>query len=192
MLPATSVPRNVPRNGYKFLGQLQFHAYKFPPTTITPESNKTWGSPHCHLDQIVSCLHFNSSMASFANDQQDIAFQTAHINDDKAPETLGAQIACLTIAYIGVILRFLARRLARAQITSDDYATVLALVRCHVYFSAKRHCSMLRNIVLKRFWDRLYIRPLPLMDLYVGFTEAELVYVADTSDIRPVLGRRAA
>lgn len=77
-------------------------------------------------------------MASFANDPQDIAFQTAHDSDHKVSETLGAQIACLAIAYIGVILRFLARRLARAQITSDDYATVLALVRCHVYFSAKK------------------------------------------------------
>ena len=95
-------------------------------------------------------------MASFANDPQDIAYQTAHDSDDKVSETLGAQIACLAIAYIGVILRFLARRLARAQITSDDYATVLALVRCHVYFSAKRHCSTLRNRADKVLGQTLY------------------------------------
>ena len=67
-------------------------------------------------------------MSSFTGDPQNIAFQTAHITDSKQSETLAAQIACLVIAYVGVALRFLARRLAKAQITSDDYVIVFALV----------------------------------------------------------------
>ena len=67
-------------------------------------------------------------MSSFTGDPQNIAFQTAHITDSRQSETRAAQIACLVIAYVGVALRFLARRLAKAQITSDDYVIVLALV----------------------------------------------------------------
>ena len=48
-------------------------------------------------------------------------------NDDKSPQTLGAQAACLTIAFIGVFCRFLSRRLARAEIRTDDWLTVVAL-----------------------------------------------------------------
>lgn len=69
-----------------------------------------------------------SNMSSSVADLQDIPFQTAHITDNRQPETRAAQIACLVIAYVGVALRFLARRLAKAQITSDDYVIVLALV----------------------------------------------------------------
>ena len=67
-------------------------------------------------------------MSSNAGSPQNITFQTAHITDSKQPETQGAQIACLVIAYVGVALRFLARRLAKAQITLDDYVIVFALV----------------------------------------------------------------
>ncbi len=67
-------------------------------------------------------------MSSYTGNTQNITFQTAHITDSKQPETRGAQIACLVIAYVGVALRFLARRLAKAQITSDDYIIVFALV----------------------------------------------------------------
>lgn len=67
-------------------------------------------------------------MSSFTGDPQSIAFQTAHVTDSRQTATRAAQIACLVIAYVGVALRFLARKLARAQITSDDYVIVLALV----------------------------------------------------------------
>ena len=72
-------------------------------------------------------------MSSYTGDPQNITFQTAHITDSKQPETRGAQIACLVIAYVGVALRFLARRLAKAQITSDDYVIVFALVVYHFF-----------------------------------------------------------
>ena len=67
-------------------------------------------------------------MSSYTGGPQNITFQTIHITDSKQPETRGAQIACLVIAYVGVALRFLARRLAKAQITWDDYIIVFALV----------------------------------------------------------------
>lgn len=71
-------------------------------------------------------------MASFENGSHNVTFQVVHIDDNKTRQTLGAQIACLVIAYFGVALRFVARRLAKAQYTSDDYITVLAVVEHHV------------------------------------------------------------
>ena len=80
-------------------------------------------------------------MSSFTEDPQNIAFQTAHITDNRQPETQAAQIACLVIAYVGVALRFLARRLAKAQITSDDYVIVLALVVYRFLLRIEWNCS---------------------------------------------------
>ena len=59
---------------------------------------------------------------------EQLASQRAHIGDDRRPDILAAQVTCFVAAYVGVGLRFWARRLARAQITTDDYWIITALV----------------------------------------------------------------
>ena len=72
-------------------------------------------------------------MATLNRTPEQLASQRAHISDDRKPDILAAQITCFVAAYIGVGLRFWARRLARAQITTDDYWIITALVRPSIY-----------------------------------------------------------
>ena len=58
----------------------------------------------------------------------DVSQQIAHLDDNKGPQVIGAQAACLALAYSGVLGRFLSRRLARAGFWTDDWLTLLALL----------------------------------------------------------------
>ena len=58
---------------------------------------------------------------------------------------LAAQVTCLAVAYIGVVLRFVSRRLSKARIEADDYVTVLALVRAFIVKSSPKQALMIRD-----------------------------------------------
>ena len=52
-----------------------------------------------------------------------------HVSDTMVPNIIAANVICLTIACIAVVLRFLARRMARVRYEADDWLIVVALVR---------------------------------------------------------------
>ena len=79
-------------------------------------------------------------------DNQQHAQQKALMSDDKVPQTLGANIACLVVAYVGVALRLFSRKLARAHFGVDDWLTLLALVCADL--------TSLQNCLLRRFCHR--------------------------------------
>lgn len=55
--------------------------------------------------------------------------QKMHVSDTMVPNIIAANAICFTIACIAVILRFLARRMARVRYEADDWLIVVALVR---------------------------------------------------------------
>ena len=58
----------------------------------------------------------------------EILYMKEHINDTKVPGILASNIVCLCIAFSAVSLRFISRRLVRAEFKIDDWMIVLALV----------------------------------------------------------------
>lgn len=57
----------------------------------------------------------------------------AHADEDRGPTLIGAYAACLSLAYVAVILRFISRRKSRNALLSDDWMCVAALVRGRDY-----------------------------------------------------------
>lgn len=55
--------------------------------------------------------------------------QEMHVSDTMVPDIIAVNVACFTIACIAVVLRFLARRMARVRYEADDWLIVVALVR---------------------------------------------------------------
>ena len=55
--------------------------------------------------------------------------QEMHASDTIVPDIIAANVVCFTIACIAVVLRFLARRMARVRYEADDWLIVVALVR---------------------------------------------------------------
>ena len=49
-------------------------------------------------------------------------------NESRVPEQLGAYITCLIIAYIGVAIRFVCRRMKRTVPMADDWLILASLV----------------------------------------------------------------
>ena len=47
----------------------------------------------------------------------------------EVPQMIGAFVACLIIAYSGVLLRLISRRLKRTDLKADDWLIISSLVR---------------------------------------------------------------
>ena len=60
---------------------------------------------------------------------QEIAYQVAHITDDKAGSIIAANVVCYTVGIIAVALRFLSRRISKIRYEWDDWLCVAGLVR---------------------------------------------------------------
>ncbi len=60
---------------------------------------------------------------------QEIAYQEAHITDDKAGAIIAANATCYAIGIIAVALRFLSRRISKIKYEWDDWLAVAGLVR---------------------------------------------------------------
>ena len=65
---------------------------------------------------------------SSAKNGTDQALQS-YGNQSQVPVEIGTYITCLVIAYTGVALRFVSRRLKRTQLKTDDWLIVVSLVR---------------------------------------------------------------
>lgn len=63
---------------------------------------------------------------------QEIAYQEAHITDDKSGAIIAASAACYAIGIIAVALRFLSRRISKIRYEWDDWLVVAGLVRPHL------------------------------------------------------------
>lgn len=61
--------------------------------------------------------------------QNDIQYQIDHIGDDRSNAIVISHAVVLPLATIAVILRFVSRRLCKAQIQADDLMIIAALVR---------------------------------------------------------------
>lgn len=59
---------------------------------------------------------------------QSIVYQQAHISDNRQGDVILAATICLFAAYSATLLRFIARRLAKAPLMTDDWMLVLGLV----------------------------------------------------------------
>ena len=57
-----------------------------------------------------------------------IAYQKAHMNDDRGPSIVGCAIFFITFTTIVVGLRFIARVIRKLPLKLDDYFTLPALV----------------------------------------------------------------
>ena len=73
-------------------------------------------------------LHFRphltpSSMSSVRN-----GTEQALRDESQVPQQMGAYITCLIIAYTGVALRFLCRRMKQTQLETDDWLILASLV----------------------------------------------------------------
>lgn len=49
----------------------------------------------------------------------EIAYQLAHVKDDRSSELIASHVVCLTLAGIAVVLRLIARRLSKAVIAAE-------------------------------------------------------------------------
>ena len=58
-------------------------------------------------------------------------YQLDHVDESRANNIRSSLIACLAIATIAVILRFVSRRMVTTSIRADDWMIVVALVRIH-------------------------------------------------------------
>ena len=60
---------------------------------------------------------------------QEIAYQEAHITDDRSGSIIAANATCYAIGIIAVALRFLSRRISKIRYEWDDWLVVAGLVR---------------------------------------------------------------
>ena len=58
----------------------------------------------------------------------EIAYQMAHIKDNRQPEMIAAYAVCGAFAIIAVFLRFLARIINKTSVEADDYTVLLGLL----------------------------------------------------------------
>ena len=60
---------------------------------------------------------------------QEIAYQEAHITDNRSGSIIAAGVTCYTIGIIAVALRFLSRRISKIRYEWDDWLVCAGLVR---------------------------------------------------------------
>lgn len=73
---------------------------------------------------------FVPKMASFS--PSEMQYQLDHIQDNRAPAFIACYATCLALAFIAVLLRFIARRISRASVLADDWWILVSLV-CHLH-----------------------------------------------------------
>ena len=59
-----------------------------------------------------------------------LQYQQKHRNDNRGPDIIVSLAIMLAMAYIAVGLRFLSRKMTRANLSYDDWVMVIGLV-CH-------------------------------------------------------------
>ena len=59
---------------------------------------------------------------------QEIAYQEAHIHDDRSKDVAVSHILCLCLALVAVCLRFVSRKLGKIGLGADDWMIVIAYV----------------------------------------------------------------
>ena len=86
---------------------------------------------------ILLCFRFLSKAFTMSLSPQEIAYQEAHIDDDRRVNVVISMVICRTAAWIAVVLRLVSRRLAKCHLQMDDYMILVGLVRAewtHEYF----------------------------------------------------------
>lgn len=63
--------------------------------------------------------------------------QILNIKDNAVPNIIAVNVVCFTIACASVILRFLARRVARVKYAADDWLIIAGLVKTVLSPSSK-------------------------------------------------------
>ena len=58
----------------------------------------------------------------------ELEWQELHMHDNEVPQLIAANVVCLSLACIAVILRFLARRVAKINYQADDWLILAGLV----------------------------------------------------------------
>ena len=58
----------------------------------------------------------------------DIAYQKAHIQDDRSKTIVVSHAICLSLAAIAVLLRFMSRKIGKVALERDDYMIFAALI----------------------------------------------------------------
>ena len=69
---------------------------------------------------------------------QEIAYEEAHIGDNRKADLIVAQAICVPLALIAVILRILARRIVKAPILGDDIMIIAGMVRTVAHIQTKQ------------------------------------------------------
>ena len=59
----------------------------------------------------------------------EVQYERENIRQDQLPRIVASYATCLSLAYIAVVLRFIARRISRAPLQADDLTIFIALVR---------------------------------------------------------------
>ena len=76
-------------------------------------------------------LSFNMSLSGLQFSPADLAYQSAHIHEDKRPSTVAAVAVLSVLSTMAVTLKLGIRWRMRAGFKEDDYTIILALVDIH-------------------------------------------------------------
>lgn len=84
-------------------------------------------------------------------------YQLEHVNQSRVKDIVSSHIACLIIAVIAVVLRFVSRRIAKTSLKADDWMIVAALIfaigyitsvfLCVLNYGGGRHAILLKDPV---------------------------------------------
>ena len=67
---------------------------------------------------------------------EEIAYQEAHIRENKGPVLIGTCVMLLALSTTAVVLRILSRRIKRVKLAADDHLIFLAQVSYTLNISA--------------------------------------------------------
>ena len=85
---------------------------------------------------------------------QDIAYQQAHIHDDRSSDIVISHIVCLSLAFTAILLRFLSRHIGKVRLEPDDWMIVAAFIFASgevtggllaVHYGGGKHAILLNN-----------------------------------------------
>ena len=71
-----------------------------------------------------------------------IEYQVQHIHDDRTKAIIVSHAIVLPLAIVAVGLRFISRRLCKAQVQADDYTIIVALVTPSDRFALDMNCLL--------------------------------------------------